>query len=79
MFQETYNVLNTVLSIVVDPQKSAQLDFCAKEVFNQVGERSPILKNMKLTEDRTCWQWTKRQGGYIPKCMAQAMVMLPSF
>ena len=61
------------------PQRRARLDFCAKEVFNQVGERSSILKIKRLTEDRVYWQWTKRQSGHIPKRMAQALVVLPNF
>lgn len=60
-------------------QGRAQLDFCVKEVFNQVGERSAILKIKRLREDRIYWQWTKRQSGHIPKCMAQALVVSPNF
>lgn len=37
-------MLNAVLGIVVDPKRSSQLGFCAQEVFNQIGERRPILK-----------------------------------
>lgn len=78
-FSGDLRVLNTVLGIVVEPPKSTQLGFWAKEVFNQVGEGGGILKNMRLAEDRIYWQWTKSQSGCIPKCMAQATLILSIF
>lgn len=58
---------------------SAQLGLWLKRFLIKFKWKDQYSKNSRLMEGRIYWQWTKRQSGPTPKCMAQTMVILLIF